>query len=577
MAITAGGQHFSPQVSPQFSKRPSQIKMAGGVLDAVHGGTTDIQRIEAPVTVKTYLMCAFAAFGGIFFGYDTGWMGGVLGMPYFISQYSDLKVYTGLRADALPPNFALPAWEKSLMTSILSAGTFFGALIGGDVADMIGRRPTIIMGSGVFTVGCILEIASSGQLALFCIGRLIVGLGVGFISAVIILYISEIAPKAVRGALVSGYQFCITIGILLANCVVYATQNRLDTGSYRIPIGVQFLWGTILAVGLFFLPESPRYHVKKGNLEKAAIALASVRSQPVESAYVQDELAEIVANHEYEMSVIPSTGYIGGWTACFKGSLFDGSSNLRRSILGIGLQAMQQLTGINFIFYFGTSFFQTLGTVHNPFLTEIITTIVNVCCTPLSFWIIERFGRRKILVLGAAGMVTAQYIVAIVGVAAPNAQKIGGNKPAVSAELAFICINIAIFASTWGPAAWVVVGEIFPLPIRSRGVGLSAASNWLWNCIIGVITPYLVSTDKANLGPKVFFVWGSTACLSFLFAYFLVPETKGLSLEQVDRMMSETNPRTSSKWVPHETWAGSAGFVEKPAHEAEHETIEQKV
>jgi MFS family permease len=204
------------------------------------------------------------------------------------------------------------------------------------LADWIGRRPTIIVGSGVFIVGCILEVAAAGQLALFCVGRVIAGVGVGFISAVIILYISEIAPKAVRGALVSGYQFCITIGILIANCVVFATQNRRDTGSYRIPIAVQFLWALILGIGLVFLPESPRYYVKKGDLAKAATALASVRSQPIESEYVQDELAEIVANHEYEMSVIPATGYVGSWVACFRGNIMDGSSNLRRSILGIG-------------------------------------------------------------------------------------------------------------------------------------------------------------------------------------------------------------------------------------------------
>jgi MFS family permease len=182
----------------------------------------------------------------------------------------------------------------------------------------------------------VLEIAASGQLALFCVGRLVAGLGVGFISAVIILYISEIAPKKVRGALVSGYQFCITIGILLANCVVYATQDRLDTGSYRIPVGVQFLWSVVLGVGLLFLPESPRYFVRKGELEKAVAALASVRSQPIESEYVQDELAEIVANHEFEMSLQGRTSYVGSWVACFKGGFTDGSSNLRRSILGIG-------------------------------------------------------------------------------------------------------------------------------------------------------------------------------------------------------------------------------------------------
>lgn len=138
-----------------------------------------------------------------------------------------------------------------------------------------------------------------------------------------------------RGALVAGYQFCITIGILLANCVCYATKDRDDTGSYRIPIAIQFLWAIILAAGLFILPESPRYFVRKGKLEKAAYALASVRGQPVDSEYIQDELAEIIANYDYELQVIPQTSYLAGWTNCFKGSVFTGNSNSRRTTIGL--------------------------------------------------------------------------------------------------------------------------------------------------------------------------------------------------------------------------------------------------
>jgi MFS family permease len=197
-------------------------------------GTTDLGRIEAPVTVKAYLICAFAAFGGIFFGYDTGWMSGVLGMKYFIKQYTGLE-YPSIKfpdttsaeyKDYKTNTFKLPAWEQSLITSILSAGTFFGAIAAGDIADFIGRRSTIILGCLIFTVGCILETAST-SVGVMAAGRIICGAGVGFISAIVILYMSEIAPKKVRGALVSGYQFCITIGILLANCVVYGTQDRL--------------------------------------------------------------------------------------------------------------------------------------------------------------------------------------------------------------------------------------------------------------------------------------------------------------------------------------------------------------
>jgi sugar porter (SP) family MFS transporter len=341
------------------------------------------------------------------------------------------------------------------------------------------------------------------------------------------------------------------------------TNDLLDTGSYRIPIAVQFLWAIIIATGLFLLPESPRYFVKKGKLAEAAKSLSRVRGQAVDSDYIQDELAEIIANHEYEMQVIPQHGYIQSWTQCFSGSITNGSSNIRRTLLGIGMQMMQQLTGINFIFYFGTVFFQQLGSISNPFLISLVTTLVNVCSTPMAFYIIERLGRRTILLYGAMGMITMQFIVGIIGATAGKPEK--HNHSATSAMVAFICLNISVFAMTWGPAAWVIVGEVFPLPIRSRGVGLSTSSNWFWNCIIGVITPYLVGTGKgdANLGSNIFFMWGGLCCVSLTFVYFLVPETKGLSLEQVDKMLEETNPRNSAKWRPTTTFAADMDMAHK--------------
>ncbi|EEH38745.1 hexose transporter 2 [Paracoccidioides lutzii Pb01] len=516
-------------------------------------GTADVSRVEAPVTVRAYLMCAFAAFGGIFFGYDSGYISGVMGMPYFIELFTGLK-----QSDFLSNSnkFSLPSWKKSLITSILSAGTFFGAIIAGDLADFIGRRTTIVAGCGVFIVGVVLQTASSA-LGLLVAGRLIAGFGVGFVSAILILYMSEIAPKKVRGAIVSGYQFCITLGLLLASCVNYGTQNRRDTGSYRIPVALQMLWAIILASGLIMLPESPRYFVKRGNNKRALEVLSKLRGYPTNSDFIQEELAEIIANHQYELQMVPQGSYFNSWINCFRGELSNPSSNLRRTILGTSLQMMQQWTGINFIFYFGTTFFQDLRTIDNPFLIGLITTLVNVCSTPISFWAIEKFGRRPLLIWGAVGMFTCEFIVAIMGATA------GKDPQVVKAMIAFICLYIFFFASTWGPGAWVVIGEIFPLPIRSRGVGLSTASNWLWNCIIAVITPYLVGTDKGNLGTHVFWLWGGLCVACFVYAYILIPETKGLTLEQVDRMLEETTPRTSSKWVPHSTFAADMGFTEK--------------
>ncbi|OLN96646.1 putative glucose transporter rco-3-like protein 1 [Colletotrichum chlorophyti] len=520
--------------------------------------TEDVERIEAPVTWKAYAICAFASFGGIFFGYDSGYINGVLGSKIFIETVEGNSTATAVNES-----------DTSLIVSILSCGTFFGALIAGDVSDWMGRKWTVILGCLIYMVGVLIQMFTGlgAPLGPIVAGRLIAGIGVGFESAVVILYMSEICPKKVRGALVAGYQFCITIGLLLAAVVVYATKERDDTGAYRIPIAIQFPWAIILGGGLMLLPDSPRYFVKKGRLDAATDSLARLRGQPKDSEYIQVELAEIVANEEYERALIPSTTWFGSWANCFSGSLWKANSNLRKTILGTSLQMMQQWTGVNFIFYYSTPFLQSTGAIDNTFLISLVFTLVNVCSTPLSFWTVERFGRRTILLWGATGMLICQFLVAIIGVTVgfnhtyPDPENpdvsLARNVPAVNAQIAFIAIFIFWFASTWGPGAWILIGEVFPLPIRSRGVALSTASNWLWNTIIAVITPYMVGKTRGDLKSSVFFVWGSLCTCALVYTYFLVPETKGLSLEQVDKMMEETTPRTSAKWKPHETFASA--------------------
>ncbi|KAK5105704.1 hypothetical protein LTR62_002357 [Meristemomyces frigidus] len=540
--------------------------MAGeGIL-----ATNDVNRIEAPITFKTYLMCAFASFGGMFFGYDSGYINGVTGSSYFINLID-------------PGQATLSGPHNSLIVSILSAGTFFGALVAGDMADTIGRKWTVILGCGIYIIGVILQTASHG-LGLLVAGRLIAGIGVGFESAIVILYMSEICPRKVRGALVAGYQFCITLGLLLASGVDYGTKSFNSPSSYRIPIGLQFIFGFILGGGLFFLPDSPRYFVKRGRIEQARKALCSVRNQPADSEYVEAELAEIIANEEYERALIPAGSWLNGWMNCFRGSVFKSNSNLRKTILGTSLQMMQQWTGINFIFYYSTPFLQSTGAIGNTFLISLIFNLVNVVCTPISFFTVDRIGRRPLLIWGALGMLICEFLVAIIGVTIgfnhthvdALGNTVANNISAVNAQIAFIAIYIFFFAATWGPGAWIVIGEIFPLPIRSRGVALSTASNWLWNCIISVITPYMVNPTEGNLKSSVFFIWGGLCTACFVYAYFLIPETKGLSLEQVDKMMEETSPRTSSKWRPTTTFASEMGMKGKGLGAGVTEDVERK-
>ncbi|KAL1596303.1 hypothetical protein SLS60_008948 [Paraconiothyrium brasiliense] len=486
-------------------------------------------RIEAPVTLRGYLLCVFAAFGGILFGYDSGYISGVLAMDYFKQTFGHGKGATtsGPASNAnryVAPDYAIPTWQKSLIVSILSAGTFFGALIAGSVADWIGRRSTIIIGCIIFSVGVVFQVASS-SVGLLVPGRLIAGFGVGFVSAIIILYMSEVAPKAVRGAIVSGYQFFITIGLMLASVVDQGTHAIDNSGSYRIAMSLQWLWALILGTGLFLLPESPRHYVRKNRFDDAAVSLSKLRGHPVDSPYIKDELAELVANHRFESEHMQSS-----WLDCFRGGWAPS------------------------VFYYGTTFFKQVG-IKNEFLISMITTVVNVVSTPISFWTIEKLGRRMLLIYGAVGMLVCEFVIAIVGTVDE------GSKAAGICLIVFTCFYIFFFATTWGPAAWVVIGEIFPLPIRAKGVALSTASNWLWNFVIGYVTPYMVDEDKGNLKSKVFFVWGATCTMCVLFAYFLVPETKGLSLEQVDRMLEETTPRKSAKWQPSESY--NDGTVDK--------------
>jgi sugar porter (SP) family MFS transporter len=333
------------------------------------------------------------------------------------------------------------------------------------------------------------------------------------------LYQSESAPKWIRGTIVGCYQLAITIGLFLAAIVNNGTGGRQDTGCYRIPVALQFLWALILVGGMLCLPETPRYHIKMGRYEQAAKALARLRRLPVDHPGLVEELAEVRANHEYEMS-IGKASYVD----CVKGTVG------KRLFTGCCLQALQQLSGVNFIFYYGTAYFTRAG-FQDPFIIQVITNSVNVASTFPGLYMVEKLGRRNLLLYGAIGMTVSQFIVAITGTVAGTT-----DLAAQRAAIAFVCIYIFFFASSWGPVAWVVTGELFPLKVRAKALSMTTATNWLFNFAIAYSTPYLVDEEHANLQSKVFFIWGCFCLLAIVFVYMMIYETKGLTLEQVDEL-----------------------------------------
>jgi len=476
-------------------------------------------------------MVSFAAFAGILYGYDTGTISGITAMKDWLRLFgSEVPVSTDH-----PYGLAITSSQQSLVTSILSAGTFFGSLAGAPVADIVGRQRGIFVAILVFCFGVAMQVGCH-QFSVFVVGRVFAGLGVGLVSTLIPMYLSECSPKWIRGAVVTGYQWAITIGILLANVINNATQHRDDHSAWRIPTAVQLVWAFVLTIGMFFLPESPRFLIKRGNDEAAAKSLGRLTGLPPNDPEVELELHDIKAALKEEQE-IGETGYAD----CFKNTP---NKILLRTLTGIFLQAWQQLTGINFIFYYGTTFFQSAG-ISNPFLASVATGIVNVFMTLPGMYGVERYGRRNLLIFGAAWMCVCEFLVAIIGVTV-SVTNTAGQK----ALIALVCLYIAGFASTWGPIAWVVVGEIFPLNIRAKAMSLSVASNWLWNFGIGYATPYLVNSGPGNadLGVKVFFLWGSTCLCCTIFAFFCVPETKGLSLEQIDLLYQNSSILGSIKY-----------------------------
>lgn len=359
---------------------------------------------------------------------------------------------------------------------------------------------------------------------LTCCDRFLAGIGVGVISVLVPIYQAEMAPKWIRGTLVCFYQLSITAGLLTASIVNMLTNKMDGAPAYRIPLGLQFTWACVLSLGLLILPETPRYLVKRGQKEAAAISLSRLRRLDRLHPALVEELAEIEANHEYEMALGPDT---------YKDIIFGTPHLGRRTLTGCGLQMLQQLTGVNFIMYYGTTFFTGAG-ISNSFLISMIINIVNFLSTFAALVIIESWGRRRVLIVGAIAMAVCQLLIAAFSAAAGEAMKTTAHQILV----VFICIDIFFFAASWGPVTWVITSEIYPLKVRAKSTSVSTASNWLLNFGISYGVPYMVEegTGYADMGTRVFFVWGAFCVVAAVFSWATVYETSKISLEQIDEM-----------------------------------------
>jgi SP family sugar:H+ symporter-like MFS transporter len=402
-------------------------------------------------------------------------------------------------------------------------------------ADAFGRRLTISGSAFFYIIGVLIEITSRIWVQ-FAMGRFVAGLGIGALSTVVPMYQSESIPKRIRGVAVSSYQLFITLGIWTAYMVDYGTEkDYTNSAQWRIPNGLSILWALLLGTAMLFLPESPRYSYRKGNVEDARKTMAKLNGVEPDSEFLDKEIAEIQEKLEAEAR--------GGSHLWY--GIFTGPRMLYRTLLGMVLQGGQQLTGANYFFYYGTTIFSSTG-LSNSYVTSIILGTVNVVATVAGLWIVDKVGRRKAMMAGAAWMAVCLLIYSFVGHYQLDHLNPSSTPQAGNIMIIFTCFFIAAFAATWGPLVWTIVAELYPARYRAICMALATATNWLFNFLISFFSTLI--TDQIDYLYGLVFA-GSLVVLFFVVFFFMI-ETKDRSLEEIDTMyQSYVNPITSERWV----------------------------
>ncbi|KAH7609315.1 Major facilitator superfamily (MFS) profile [Nakaseomyces glabratus] len=490
----------------------------------------EIPKKPASAYVAISIFCLFIAFGGFVFGWDTGTISG------FVAQTDFIRRMGQTRANG---THYLSKVRTGLIVSIFNIGCAIGGVVLSKLGDVYGRKIGLISVVVIYIVGIVIQIATIDKWYQYFIGRIISGLGVGGIAVLSPMLISEVSPKHMRGSLVSCYQLMITCGIFLGYCTNYGTKNYSNSVQWRVPLGLCFAWALFMIGGMTFVPESPRYLIEVGRVEEARRSIAISNKVSPDDPAVTFEVENVQAGVEAERLAGSAS-----W-----GELFSTKTKIfQRLIMGIMIQSLQQLTGDNYFFYYGTTVFKAVG-LEDSFQTSIVIGVVNFASTFVALYVVDRFGRRRCLLWGAAAMTACMVVFASVGVTRlyPHGMKQPSSKGAGNCMIVFTCFYIFCFATTWAPIPFVVNSETFPLRVKAKCMAIAQASNWIWGFLIAFFTPFITNAINFYYG----YVFMGCLCFSYFYVFFFIPETKGLTLEEVNTMWEEgVLAWKSPNWVP---------------------------
>ncbi|XP_065014116.1 hexose carrier protein HEX6-like [Musa acuminata AAA Group] len=496
------------------------------------------------ITAFVILSCTVAATGGILFGYDLGISGGVTSMEPFLKKFFP-DVYAEMHEKNSHATSNYCKFDSQLLstfTSSLYAAGLFASLCASWVTQAFGRRTSMLLGGAFFMAGAVLG-ALAINVYMLILGRVLLGIGVGFTNQSVPLYLSEMAPPEHRGAINNGFFFFVGLGTLSANLINYGTQKIHSGWGWRISIGLAVLPATILALGTLFLPETPTSLIQHtDSVHKATATLRKIRG----TDDVQAELDHLIA--------------AGGISKAAQHPL---RTIMRRKyrpqlVMAILIPFFKHMTGIAAITFYSPLIFRSMGLEESSsLLSAVITGVIDVGFILIAMTVVDRVGRRTLFIVGGVQMLATHVTVG--GILAKQLGDHGGvGKGSAYVVLVLVCVYVAGFGLSWGPLAWLVPTEMFPLEIRSVGQSIVVAVVLLLASVVGqTLLPML-----CHLRSGVFFFFGGWTLIMTVFVILFVPETKNLPIEKMDQI-----------WREHWFWKKVVGEEEGEEEEETKDTV----
>ncbi|KAL9327936.1 hypothetical protein ACSQ67_002939 [Phaseolus vulgaris] len=492
----------------------------GGFTSGAAGG-----EFEAKITPIVIISCIMAATGGLMFGYDVGVSGGVTSMAPFLKKFFPTVYRKTVEEKELDSNYCkydnqgLQLFTSSLYLAGLVA-TFFASY----TTRRLGRRLTMLIAGFFFLCGVVLN-AAAQDLAMLIVGRILLGCGVGFANQAVPVFLSEIAPSRIRGALNILFQLNVTIGILFANLVNYGTNKIKGGWGWRLSLGLAGIPAILLTVGALLVVDTPNSLIERGRLEEGKAVLKKIRG----TDNIEPEFLELVEASRVAKEVKHP----------FRNLLKR--RNRPQIVISIALQIFQQFTGINAIMFYAPVLFSTVGFGNDAALySAVITGAVNVLSTVVSIYSVDKLGRRLLLLEAGVQMFLSQVVIAIILGIKVKDDSNDLSKGFAVLVVVLVCTFVSSFAWSWGPLGWLIPSETFPLETRSAGQSVTVCVNLLFTFVIA--QAFLSMLCHFKFGIFLFFS-GWVFIMSF-FVLFLLPETKNVPIEEM----------TERVWKQHWFW-----------------------